>query len=261
MGVLDGRALALVGIGVMGRWMAAHLAAAGASLVLHNRTRAKAEAAAAPGVTIADTPAEAARGRDMVILMVTDTPAAETALFGRAGIAEGLSAGALVIDMGTTAVAATRGFALRLAERGAGFLDAPVSGGEAAAKSATLTIMVGGNEVDFARAKPVFEVLGRTITHVGGVGAGQVAKAANQAIVALTIAAVAEALTLAKHAGVDPARVREAVRGGFAELAYPRGAWTAHDRGRLRAGRPRENSAQGRGPGARPRPFGRPRIA
>ena len=217
MGALDGHAIALVGVGVMGRWMASHLAATGAAMMLHNRTRAKAEAAAAPGVSVADTPAEAARGRGMVILMVTDTQAAEAALFGRGGIAEGLSAGALVIDMGTTAVAATRSFAQRLAERGVDFLDAPVSGGEAAAKSAALTIMAGGSERDFARAKPVFEMLGRTITHVGGIGAGQVAKAANQAIVALTIAAVAEALTLAKRAGVDPARVRDAIRGGFAE--------------------------------------------
>ena len=212
---LAGRRIGFIGAGVMGRWMIGHLAAAGAELTIHNRTRAKAEALAAPGIRIADTPADAARAADTLILMVTDTTAVEGALFGPDGAAEGLARGSLVIDMGTTAVTATRDFAARLAQ--ADYVDAPVSGGEPAAREARLTIMAGGSEAALARARPVLERLGTRITHVGGIGAGQVAKAANQIIVALTIGAVAEALTLAKRAGVDPARVREAIRGGFAE--------------------------------------------
>ncbi|HEX6101918.1 MAG TPA: NAD(P)-dependent oxidoreductase [Alphaproteobacteria bacterium] len=214
---LAGRCIGFIGAGVMGRWMIGHLAAAGAELAIHNRTRAKAKALAAPGIRVAGTPAEAAHGADTLILMVTDTAAVEGALFGASGAAEGLAADALVIDMGTTSVEATRGFAARLARQEVEFVDAPVSGGEPAARDARLTIMAGGSESALARARPVLERLGTRITHVGGIGAGQVAKAANQIIVALTIGAVAEALTLARRAGVDPARVREAIRGGFAE--------------------------------------------
>ncbi len=214
---LAGRRIGFVGTGVMGRWMIGHLAAAGADLTIHNRSRAKAEAAAAPGIRVADTPADAARGAEALILMVTDTAAVEAALFGVTGAASALAPGALVIDMGTTAVTATRDFAARLAGQGVDFVDAPVSGGEPAAREARLTIMAGGSGAALARARPLLDVLGNRITHVGEVGAGQVAKAANQIIVALTIGAVAEALTLAKRAGVDPARVREAIRGGFAE--------------------------------------------
>ena len=214
---LAGRRIGFIGTGVMGRCMIGHLAAAGAELTIHNRSRAKAEALAAPGISVAGTPAEAARGSDMLILMVTDTAAVEGALFGEGGAAEGLASGSLVIDMGTTAVTATREFAGRLAPSGIEWVDAPVSGGEPAAREARLTIMAGGSDAALGRARPVLERLGTRITHVGGVGAGQVAKAANQIIVALTIGAVAEALTLAKRAGVDPARVREAIRGGFAE--------------------------------------------
>ena len=212
---LAGRRIGFIGTGVMGRWMIGHLAGAGAELAIQNRSRAKAEALAAPGIRVADTPADAARAADTLILMVTDTTAVEGALFGSGGAAEGLARGSLVIDMGTTAVTATRDFAARLAQ--ADYVDAPVSGGEPAAREARLTIMAGGSEAALARARPVLERLGTRITHVGGIGAGQVAKAANQIIVALTIGAVAEALTLAKRAGVDPARVREAIRGGFAE--------------------------------------------
>ena len=212
---LAGRRIGFIGTGVMGRWMIGHLAGAGAELAIQNRSRAKAEALAATGIRVADTPADAARAADTLILMVTDTTAVEGALFGSGGAAEGLARGSLVIDMGTTAVTATRDFAARLGQ--ADYVDAPVSGGEPAAREARLTIMAGGSEAALARARPVLERLGTRITHVGGIGAGQVAKAANQIIVALTIGAVAEALTLAKRAGVDPARVREAIRGGFAE--------------------------------------------
>ena len=214
---LAGRRIGFIGTGVMGRWMIGHLAAAGAELAIHNRTRSKAEALAAAGIRVADTPADCARGSEVLIPMVTDTASLEEALFGAAGASEGLVPGSLVIDMGTSAVTATRDFAARLAGRKVGYVDAPVSGGEPAAREARLTIMAGGSEEALERARPILAILGSRITHVGGVGAGQVAKAANQIIVALTIGAVAEALTLAKRAGVDPARVREAIRGGFAE--------------------------------------------
>lgn len=214
---LEGRRIGFIGTGVMGRWMIGHLASAGAVMAIQNRTRAKAEALAAPAIHIADTPEDATRGAELTILMVTDTAAVEEALFGPSGAAGSLAEGSLVIDMGTTAVAATRDFAARLARHGVDFVDAPVSGGEPAAREARLTIMAGGSPAALARAGPVLAVLGSRITEVGEVGAGQVAKAANQIIVALTIGAVAEALTLARRAGVDPARVREAIRGGFAE--------------------------------------------
>jgi 3-hydroxyisobutyrate dehydrogenase-like beta-hydroxyacid dehydrogenase len=214
---LAGRRIGFIGTGVMGRWMIGHLAAAGAELTIQNRSRAKAEALASPGIRVTATPEEAARGAEALILMVTDTAAVQAVLFGKGGAEAALTKGALVIDMGTTAVEATRAIARRLAGRGVEFVDAPVSGGEPAAREARLIIMAGGSENALARARPIFELLGSRITHVGEVGAGQVAKAANQIIVALTIGAVAEALTLAKRSGVDPARVREAMRGGFAE--------------------------------------------
>ncbi len=214
---LAGRRIGFIGTGVMGRWMIGHLATAGAELTIQNRSRAKAEALAGPGIRVTATPEEAARGAEALILMVTDTAAVQAVLFGKGGAEAALTKGALVIDMGTTAVEATRDIARRLAGRGVEFVDAPVSGGEPAAREARLIIMAGGSENALARARPIFELLGSRITHVGEVGAGQVAKAANQIIVALTIGAVAEALTLAKRSGVDPARVREAMRGGFAE--------------------------------------------
>jgi 3-hydroxyisobutyrate dehydrogenase-like beta-hydroxyacid dehydrogenase len=214
---LSGRRIGFIGIGVMGRWMIGHLAAAGAELSIFNRSRAKAEALAGPSIHVTATPEEAAGGAEALILMVTDTAAVESALFGESGAESGLATGALVIDMGTTAVDATRDIARRLAAQGVDFVDAPVSGGEPAARDARLVIMAGGSAAALARARSLLEVLGSRITHVGEVGAGQVAKAANQIIVALTIGAVAEALTLAKRSGVDPARVREAMRGGFAD--------------------------------------------
>ncbi|MDF2765227.1 MAG: hypothetical protein K0S81_2221, partial [Rhodospirillales bacterium] len=167
---LAGRRIGFIGTGVMGRWMIGHLAAAGAELVIHNRTRAKAEALVAPDISVAGTPAEAARGADPLILMVTDTAAVEGALFGDDGAAEGLASGSLVIDMGTTAVTATRDFAARLAPAGIDYVDAPVSGGEPAAREARLTIMAGGSDAALDRARPVLERLGTRFTHVGEVG-------------------------------------------------------------------------------------------
>lgn len=203
----------------MGKPMARNLARAGAAVIVHNRSPGPRAELAGEGMTAAASPAEAARaaGAGIVILMVTDTKAVETVLTGPNGVLEGLASGALVIDMGTTQVAATKDLAEKVRAAGGSYVDAPVSGGQVGAERATLTILAGGAQEDIARALPVFRVLGERITRIGEVGAGQVAKTANQMIVALTIGAVAEALALAKAAGVDPALVREALKGGFAD--------------------------------------------
>lgn len=185
-------------------------------MVVHNRNPAVAGELRRPGVEPVPTAADVAREADITILMVADTPAVEAVLFGEHGVAAGLRQDALVVDMGTTAAAATRDFARRIRQAGADYVDAPVSGGEIGAIDGTLTIMAGGSEHAIARARPLFDVLGARFTHVGDTGAGQVAKAANQIIVGLNIGAVAEALALVESAGVDPARVREALMGGFA---------------------------------------------
>jgi 2-hydroxy-3-oxopropionate reductase len=163
-----------------------------------------------------ETPRAVAAASDIVILMLPDTPDVEAVLFGQDGVASGLSAGKLVIDMSSISPVATKDFAKRVAATGASYMDAPVSGGEVGAKNASLTIMIGGSEKDFERAKPLFEAVGKNITLVGGVGDGQTAKVANQIIVGLTIEAVSEALLFAEKAGADPAKVRAALMGGFA---------------------------------------------
>lgn len=211
---VTGRTVGFIGLGLMGRPMARNLAKAGASLVIHSRSPGPVEELAGEGMSPAAGPAEVAARADTVILMLSDTVAVETVA---EALLESLRPGHLVIDMGTTAVAATRRIAEAVRGKGAEWVDAPVSGGTVAAEAGTLTIMAGGGEDAFARALPLFRALGQRITHVGEVGAGQVAKTANQVIVGLTIGAVAEALALAKAAGVDPAKVREAIRGGFAE--------------------------------------------
>lgn len=219
MASLSGRRIAVVGLGLMGKPMARNLARAGAAVVVHNRSPGPQAELADEGMVPASSPADAARlaGDGVVLLMLTDTRAVEAVLTGPNGVLDGLRPGALVIDMGTTQVTATQALAERVRAAGGAYVDAPVSGGEVGARDATLTIMAGGEEADFNRALPVFEVLGRRITRIGDVGAGQVAKTANQMIVALTIGAVAEALALVKAAGVDPATVREALKGGFAD--------------------------------------------
>ena len=213
---LSDYSIGFIGLGLMGRPMCLNLHRAGARMTVHNRSRAVVGQLVRDGIEAADNPAGVARRTDIVILMVSDTPAVEQVLFGSDGLAGGLRPGTLVIDMGTSAVAATREFAGRLQQAGADFIDAPVSGGEIGARDASLAIMAGGEKSAIERARPLFEVLGKTFTHVGAVGAGQVAKAANQIIVGLNIGAVAEALALAESAGVDPARVRQALLGGFA---------------------------------------------
>ena len=207
--------IGFIGLGIMGRPMALNLKAAGHDLFVPDRASLTDEIRAA--ATIEADAAAVAEHSDIIITMVPDTPDVERVLFEAHGVAEGLKPGKLVIDMSSISPVATKDFAARIATHGCGYLDAPVSGGEVGAKNATLTIMVGGSSADFERALPLFEVMGKNITHVGEApGAGQVCKVANQIIVALNIQAVAEALTFAKKAGADPAKVRQALMGGFA---------------------------------------------
>lgn len=214
---LSGHKIGFVGLGNMGAPMARHLHAAGAEVTVWNRSPGPAEAAVALGMRRAATLPELARavGGGIVCVNLTTTEVVETLVFGAGGLREGWAdsgAGSLVIDFGTTDVAATRRFAARIP-----WVDAPVSGGQVGAEAATLTIMAGGAEADVRRARPVLETVGKRVTHLGKSGAGQVAKLANQLIVAQTIDAVAQALRLAELAGVNPALVREALLGGFAE--------------------------------------------
>ena len=213
---LSGTVVGFIGLGLMGRPMSMNLHAAGAEVVIHNRSRGVVDALAAEGLMPASSPREVAERAPIVIVMVSDTPALERVIGEDDGVANGIAPGNLVIDMGTTAVPATRAIAKAIMDRGGEYIDAPVSGGELGAKSGTLTIMAGGSEDAIARAMPCFEAMGRNVTHVGDVGAGQIAKAANQVVVGLTIGAVAEALALARRAGADAAKVREALLGGFA---------------------------------------------
>lgn len=217
MSEIEGIRIGLVGLGFMGKPMARNLATAGAVMTVHNRSRASVDELASEGMTPAASPEEVAETSDVIITMLTDTPAVEAVMTGPNGVFNGLSAGKLVIDMSTTKVPATRTFGEGAADKGADYVDAPVSGGTIGAENGTLTIMAGGSDEAFARALPVLNVLGQRITHVGPIGTGQVAKAANQVIVGLNIGAVAEALALARRAGADPAKVREALSGGFAD--------------------------------------------
>lgn len=207
--------IGFIGLGVMGRPMAGHLIAAGHTLSL-SRVKDVSRYLVEAGGTAADSPAAVARSAEVIILMLPDTPDVEQVLFGAEGVASGLTAGKLVIDMSSISPVATKDFASRIAELGCDYLDAPVSGGEIGAKNAALTIMVGGKPEVFARAMPIFEKLGKVITLIGGNGDGQTAKVANQIVVGLTIEAVAEALLFAHKAGADIAKVREALMGGLA---------------------------------------------
>jgi 2-hydroxy-3-oxopropionate reductase len=209
--------IGFIGLGIMGKPMASNLLAAGYELTVHNRSRGPVDELAARGARRADSPRDAAADSDVVITMLPDSPDVEAVVLGPAGVAERIAEGSLYIDMSTIGPATSRKIAAVLSERGIDAVDAPVSGGEPAAQSGQLSIMAGGNEDAVERARPIFDVLGKSATHIGPAGAGQVAKAANQVVVALTIQAVAEALTLARKAGVDPARVREALLGGFAQ--------------------------------------------
>jgi 2-hydroxy-3-oxopropionate reductase len=207
--------IGFIGLGIMGAPMAGHLLAAGHKLFVHTRSTLRAELAEAGAVACASA-TEVARHADIVILMLPDTPDVQAVLFGDAGVAAGLAAGKLVIDMSSISPFETKAFASKIKALGCDYLDAPVSGGEVGAKAASLTIMVGGSEAAFERAKPLFALMGKNITHVGANGDGQTTKVANQIIVALNIAAVSEALVFASKAGADPAKVRQALMGGFA---------------------------------------------
>ncbi|MFB0951807.1 MAG: NAD(P)-dependent oxidoreductase [Rhodospirillales bacterium] len=217
MTTLQGQKIGFIGLGLMGKPMARNLAKAGADLIVHNRSSASVDELVSEGMTAGGSPSGTAQGADIIIMMLPDTLTVEKVLLGENGVLVGLKLGSLVIDMGTTKVPVTRAFAKAIEDKGCDYIDAPVSGGTIGAENGTLTIMAGGTDAACERARPILNILGSRITHIGGAGTGQVAKAANQVIVGLNIGAVAEALTLAKHAGADPAKVREALAGGFAD--------------------------------------------
>jgi 2-hydroxy-3-oxopropionate reductase len=207
--------IGFIGLGIMGAPMAGHLITAGHRLFVHTRSKL-APAIAASSATVCASATAVAQQADIVITMLPDTPDVHAVLFGPVGVAAGLSKGKTVVDMSSISPIETKAYAQQINALGCDYLDAPVSGGEVGAKAASLTIMVGGPEAAFERVKPLFELMGKNITLVGANGDGQTCKVANQIIVALNIAAVGEALLFASKAGADPARVRQALMGGFA---------------------------------------------
>jgi 2-hydroxy-3-oxopropionate reductase len=207
--------IGFIGLGIMGRPMAQNLMKGGHTLYLSSRSGVPKELTGDQGIACKNAK-EVAQNAEVIITMVPDTPHVEAALFGKDGVAEGLSAGKIVVDMSSISPIETKKFAARINKLGCEYIDAPVSGGEVGAKNAALTIMCGGTEAAFAKVKPLFELMGKNITLVGSNGDGQTCKVANQIIVALTIEAVGEALLFASKAGADPAKVRQALMGGFA---------------------------------------------
>jgi len=207
--------LGFIGLGIMGAPMAGHLAKAGHQLFVTTRSKVPAEITSA-GATACPDAKSVAQQADIVFVMVPDTPDVQKVLFADDGVAAGLSKGKTVVDMSSISPIETKEFAKRINALGCDYLDAPVSGGEVGAKAGSLTIMVGGPDATFEKVKPLFELMGKNITLVGGNGDGQTCKVANQIIVALNIAAVGEALVFASKAGADPAKVRQALMGGFA---------------------------------------------
>ena len=208
--------IGFIGTGIMGRPMAGRLQEAGHQLFIVKHRSAPPQALLEAGAVLAESAMALAEASDVVLTMVPDTAAVEDALFRDRGVASGLSPGKVVVDMSSISPSATRVFAGRIRELGCEYLDAPVSGGDVGARDGTLSIMVGGSPEAFERVRPLFEVIGQTVTLVGGSGAGQTCKVANQMIVGINIAAVGEALVLASKAGLDPARARKALLGGFA---------------------------------------------
>jgi 2-hydroxy-3-oxopropionate reductase len=209
-----------IGLGIMGRPMARNLMEAGYELVLHNRSPEKAEELANEGnATASGSPREVAEACDIVITMLPDSPDVEAVVAGEGGVLEGIRDGALLVDMSTISPVVTEELSEKVREKGASMLDAPVSGGDVGAIEGALSIMVGGSEEDFERARPLFDVMGKVATHVGPTGAGQVVKACNQIVVALTIEAVSEALVLGSKGGVLPEKLVEALSGGLAGSA------------------------------------------
>jgi 2-hydroxy-3-oxopropionate reductase len=207
--------IGFIGLGIMGRPMAQNLMKGGHTLYLSSRSGVPKELTGDQGIACKNAK-EVAQNAEVIITMVPDTPHVESVLFGKDGVAEGLSKGKIVVDMSSISPIETKKFAAQINKLGCEYIDAPVSGGEVGAKNAALTIMCGGTEAAFAKVKPLFELMGKNITLVGGNGDGQTCKVANQIIVALTIEAVGEALLFASKAGADPAKVRQALMGGFA---------------------------------------------
>jgi 3-hydroxyisobutyrate dehydrogenase len=228
----DPTRVAFLGLGTMGAAMAANVARAGFPVTGWNRTPGRGAELAEHGVSLAATPAEAVRDADIAVVCVSDTPDVEAVLFGRDGLVDGAPDGMLVIDCSTIAPSGSWDFAARLRDRGLSMVDAPVSGGSEGAQKATLTIFVGGDADDVERARPVLEAMGKTITHVGPIGAGQAVKAVNQVILAGTYLGVAEGIVLAIRAGLDVEQVVEALGGGAAQswvLANRSGRMLAND--------------------------------
>lgn len=209
--------LGFIGVGIMGKPMAGHLVKAGHKVLVYDVNAAAVQELAAKGAVACKSSQEVAEKTGIIFIMVPDTPDVEAVLFGKGGLAEGLKAGSIVVDMSSISPIATKEFAKRLAAMGVQMLDAPVSGGQVGAENATLSIMVGGEPGVFEKIKPYFELMGKNIVHIGGNGDGQTCKVANQIVVALTIEAVAEALLFASKAGADPVKVRSALLGGFAQ--------------------------------------------
>src|SRR5215211_6902375 len=205
-----------IGLGIMGKPMAKNLMEAGYELVLYNRTLEKAEELSEDGAEVAANPREVAENSEIIVTMLPDSPDVRNVVAGKDGVLEGIEEGSLLVDMSTISPVVTEELAEAVKKKGASMLDAPVSGGDVGAIEGTLSIMVGGDEEDFERAKPLFEVMGKTVTHVGPSGTGQVVKAANQVVVALTIEAVSEALVLGSAGGVSPEKVLDVLSGGLA---------------------------------------------
>lgn len=209
--------LGFIGVGIMGKPMAGHLVKAGHKVLVYDVNAAAVQELAAKGAVACKSSQEVAEKTGIIFIMVPDTPDVEAVLFGKGGLAEGLKAGSIVVDMSSISPIATKEFAKRLAIMGVQMLDAPVSGGQVGAENAALSIMVGGDPGVFEKIKPYFELMGKNIVRIGGNGDGQTCKVANQIVVALTIEAVAEALLFASKAGADPVKVRAALLGGFAQ--------------------------------------------
>src|SRR3989339_2093030 len=208
--------IGFIGLGIMGKPVAGHLLKAGHKVYVYDSVPEVIAELERQGAIACKSSKEVAGKAGMVFLIVPDTPDVEAALFGKNGVAEGVRPGSIVVDMSSISPIATKEFARKLKEMGVEMLDAPVSGGQVGAQNATLSIMVGGSVELFERIKPFFEIMGKNIVHIGGNGDGQTCKIANQIIVALTIEAVGEALLFASKAGADPAKVRQALMGGFA---------------------------------------------
>jgi 2-hydroxy-3-oxopropionate reductase len=209
--------IGFIGLGIMGKPMAGHLLKAGHKVYVYDIVPAAIAELEQQGAIACTSSKEVAGKAGIVFLIVPDTPDVDAALFGKNGVAEGIRSGSIVVDMSSISPIATKEFARRLKEMGVDMLDAPVSGGQVGAQNAALSIMVGGSAENFERIKPFFEIMGKNIVHIGGNGDGQTCKVANQIVVALTIEAVAEALLFASKAGADPAKVRAALLGGFAQ--------------------------------------------